>query len=96
MTCLTSSVLPYLALRVEMYVRSAGGLRGPGAAVGLDHLNARIPNDSLQRGHEENAFLHAPSTVSPWDGLRSVRGKRIDEATGRQVTFAQARRAIAT
>jgi len=62
----------------------------------VHHLNARIPNYNLQCAHDENEFLHGARTISLWDGLRSVRLKLIDEATGRLVTFAQARRGIAT
>jgi omega-6 fatty acid desaturase (delta-12 desaturase) len=61
----------------------------------VHHLNARIPNYNLQRAHDENEFLHQAPTISLWDGLRTVRLKLIDDATGRLLTFAQARRAVA-
>jgi omega-6 fatty acid desaturase (delta-12 desaturase) len=61
----------------------------------VHHLNARIPNYNLQRAHDENQFLHQAPTISLWDGLRTVRLKLIDDATGRLLTFAQARRAVA-
>jgi acyl-lipid omega-6 desaturase (Delta-12 desaturase) len=61
----------------------------------VHHLNARIPNYNLQRAHDENEFLHQAPTISLWEGLRTVRLKLIDDATGQLLTFAQARRAAA-
>jgi omega-6 fatty acid desaturase (delta-12 desaturase) len=59
----------------------------------IHHLLARIPNYHLQRAHDENQFLHRATTISLWQGLRSVRLKLYDEDSRRMVTFAQARRA---
>jgi omega-6 fatty acid desaturase (delta-12 desaturase) len=57
----------------------------------VHHLNARIPNYSLQRVHEDCPFLHEAPTLSLWDGLRATRFKLFDEEAGRLVTFAEAR-----
>jgi omega-6 fatty acid desaturase (delta-12 desaturase) len=62
----------------------------------VHHLNARIPNYNLPRAHHENPIFHDVPTLSLWDGLRAVRLKLWDEDRKRLVTFAQARRAIAT
>ena len=54
-------------------------------------LNARIPNYTLQRAHDENPVLHSVPVLSLSDGLRAVRLKLWDERQGKLVTFAQAR-----
>jgi omega-6 fatty acid desaturase (delta-12 desaturase) len=57
----------------------------------IHHLNARIPNYNLQRAHEQLEALYDVPTLGLWDGIRAVRLKLWDEASGRLVTFAQAR-----
>ncbi|MCL2770682.1 MAG: fatty acid desaturase, partial [Solirubrobacterales bacterium] len=61
----------------------------------VHHLNAGIPNYNLRRAHEQNAVFHDVPTLTLWDGIRAVGLKLWDEDSGRLVTFAQARRAVA-
>jgi omega-6 fatty acid desaturase (delta-12 desaturase) len=56
----------------------------------IHHLQPRIPNYNLQRAHDENEFLHAAPVLTLWCGLKTVRLKLYDEASGRLVTFRQA------
>jgi omega-6 fatty acid desaturase (delta-12 desaturase) len=82
------------ALRGSSYLRLPGVLQFFTGNIGLHHvhhLNARIPNYSLQRAHDENPVFHDVPTLSLWDALRTVRLKLWDEGQGRLVTFAQAR-----
>jgi omega-6 fatty acid desaturase (delta-12 desaturase) len=68
------------------------------ASIGLHHihhLNAKIPNYNLQRAHDSNPIFSEVPTMSMVDGLRATRFKLWDERSGKLVTFAQARRAIA-
>ena len=62
----------------------------------VHHLSARIPNYNLQRAHDANPIFHEVPTLSLWDGIRTVRLKLWDEDRGRLVTWAQARRAVAS
>ena len=62
----------------------------------VHHLNARIPNYNLQAAHDANPVFQSVPTLSLWDGLRAVRLKLWDQESGKMVTFAQARAAIAT
>jgi acyl-lipid omega-6 desaturase (Delta-12 desaturase) len=57
----------------------------------VHHLNARIPNYTLQQAHDENALLHQVPTLSLGAALRTVRLKLWDEDRGKLVTFAEAR-----
>jgi omega-6 fatty acid desaturase (delta-12 desaturase) len=82
------------ALRGSSYLRLPKLLQFFTGNIGLHHvhhLNARIPNYSLQRAHDENPIFKQVPTLSLWDGLRSVRLKLWDEERGKLVTFAQAR-----
>ncbi len=55
----------------------------------VHHLSARIPNYNLQRAHDENPIFHAVPVLSVRDGLRSIRLKVIDPASGRLLTWSQ-------
>ena len=82
------------ALRGSSYLKLPQPLQFFTGNIGLHHvhhLNARIPNYNLQRAHDQNPVFHSVPTLSLWDGLRAVRLKLWDEATGRLLTFAQAR-----
>ena len=61
----------------------------------MHHLSARIPNYNLQRAHDQNPIFHDVPTLSLWDGMRAVRFKLWDAASGRLVTFAEARASVA-
>jgi omega-6 fatty acid desaturase (delta-12 desaturase) len=81
------------ALRGSSYLKLPQPLQFFTGSIGLHHvhhLNARIPNYSLQRAHDELAFFGDIPVVSLWDGVRAVRLKLWDEQQGRLVTFAQA------
>jgi omega-6 fatty acid desaturase (delta-12 desaturase) len=87
------------ALRGSSYLRLPKVLHFFTGNIGfhhVHHLNACIPNYNLQRAHRENPMFHHVPTLSMWDGLRAVRLKLWDEDRQRLVTFAQARKAIAT
>jgi acyl-lipid omega-6 desaturase (Delta-12 desaturase) len=58
----------------------------------VHHLNPRIPNYNLQRAHDENPFMHKVATISPWQSMRMMNLKLIDEHSGRMVSFAKARK----
>jgi omega-6 fatty acid desaturase (delta-12 desaturase) len=82
------------ALRGSSYLKLPRVLQFFTGNIGLHHvhhLSTRIPNYNLQRAHEEIEVFHSVPTLSLWDGLRAVRLKLWDEATGRLVTFAEAR-----
>lgn len=57
----------------------------------VHHLSAKIPNYHLQRAHDENPIFHAVPVLSVRDGLRSIRLKVIDPASGRLLTWRQVR-----
>jgi omega-6 fatty acid desaturase (delta-12 desaturase) len=84
------------ALRGSSYLKLPRVLQFFTGNIGLHHvhhLSTRIPNYNLQRAHAELDVFHDVPTLSLWDGLRAVRLKLWDEATGRLVTFAEARSA---
>jgi omega-6 fatty acid desaturase (delta-12 desaturase) len=62
----------------------------------VHHLNAHIPNYNLRQAHEQNPVFHGVPTLTLWDGIRAVTLKLWDEDSRRLVTFAQARRAVAS
>ena len=87
------------ALRGSSYLRLPKVLQFFTGSIGLHHvhhLNARIPNYNLQAAHDSSPIFSTVPTLSVWDGFRSVRLKLWDERAGRMVTFAQARRNLAT
>jgi omega-6 fatty acid desaturase (delta-12 desaturase) len=57
----------------------------------IHHLSARIPNYNLQRAHDENPIFHDVPTLSLTEGLRAVKLKLYDQASGQMVSFARAR-----
>ena len=57
----------------------------------IHHLNARIPNYNLQRAHRESPIFRQVPTLTLRDGLRAVNLKLWDQASGKLVTFAEAR-----
>jgi omega-6 fatty acid desaturase (delta-12 desaturase) len=61
----------------------------------VHHLSARIPNYNLQRAHEEIDLFRNVPVLTLSDGLRATRLKLWCEKTGRLVTFAEARAAVA-
>jgi omega-6 fatty acid desaturase (delta-12 desaturase) len=82
------------ALRGSSYLKLPKVLQFFTGNIGLHHvhhLNARIPNYNLQRAHDENEIFHDVPVLSLWDGLRSTRLKLIDPASGRLLTWRQAR-----
>jgi acyl-lipid omega-6 desaturase (Delta-12 desaturase) len=86
------------ALRGSSYLKLPKVLQFFTGNIGLHHvhhLNARVPNYSLQRAHDENPVFHDVPTLTLWDGLRAVRLKLWDEEGGRLVSFADARAARA-
>ncbi len=82
-------------LRGSSYLRLPKVLQFFTGNIGLHHvhhLNARIPNYNLERAHRENPVFHQVPTLSARDGLRALNLKLWDQASGKLVTFAQARR----
>jgi omega-6 fatty acid desaturase (delta-12 desaturase) len=61
----------------------------------VHHLSAKIPNYNLQRAHDENPIFHEVPILTVGDGVRSLRLKLIDPASGRLLTWRQARQATA-
>jgi omega-6 fatty acid desaturase (delta-12 desaturase) len=55
----------------------------------VHHLSAKIPNYHLQRAHDENPIFHDVPVLGVRDGLRSIRLKVIDPASGRLLTWGQ-------
>jgi omega-6 fatty acid desaturase (delta-12 desaturase) len=55
----------------------------------VHHLSAKIPNYHLQRAHDENPIFHDVPVLSVGDGLRAIRLKVIDPASGRLLTWRQ-------
>jgi omega-6 fatty acid desaturase (delta-12 desaturase) len=80
------------ALRGSSYLKLPKLLQFFSGNIGLHHvhhLSAKIPNYNLQRAHDENAIFHDVPVLSIRDGLRSVRLKLIDPASGRLLTWSQ-------
>jgi omega-6 fatty acid desaturase (delta-12 desaturase) len=87
------------ALKGSSYLKLPKVLQFFTGNIGLHHVHhlcPKIPNYNLQRAHDANPFLHEAPTISLRDGLRTLRLKLIDEQGGKLVTFAQARRRLAT
>jgi omega-6 fatty acid desaturase (delta-12 desaturase) len=59
----------------------------------VHHLSAKIPNYHLQRAHDENPIFHDVPVLGIRDGLRSIRLKVIDPASGRLLTWRQVKAA---
>ena len=86
------------ALRGSTYLKLPKVLQFFTASIGLHHvhhLNPRVPNYNLQAAHESHPVFADVPTITLWEGLRASRFKLWDEGTGKLVTFAQARQALA-
>ncbi len=85
------------ALRGSTFLRLPWLLRFFTADIGLHHvhhLNPHVPNYNLRRAHESHPVFATVPVIAVRDGMRATRLKLWDEAAGRLVTFAQARRSI--
>jgi acyl-lipid omega-6 desaturase (Delta-12 desaturase) len=85
------------ALRGSSYLKLPRILQFFTGNIGLHHvhhLNPRVPNYNLQRAHDENEIFHDVPVLTFWDGIRATRLKVIDEASGRLLTWREARAAI--
>ena len=83
------------ALRGSSYLKLPKLLQFFSGNIGLHHvhhLSAKVPNYNLQRAHDENEVFADVPVLTLRDGLRCPRLKLIDPASGRLVTFAEARR----
>jgi omega-6 fatty acid desaturase (delta-12 desaturase) len=84
------------ALRGSSYLKLPKVLQFFTGNIGLHHvhhLSAKIPNYNLQRAHDENPIFHDVPMLSVADGLRAIRLKVIDPASGRLLTWRQVRAA---
>jgi omega-6 fatty acid desaturase (delta-12 desaturase) len=82
------------ALRGSSYLKLPKLLQFFSGNIGLHHvhhLSAKVPNYNLQRAHDENEVFACVPVLTLRDGLRCPRLKLIDPASGRLVTFAEAR-----
>ena len=82
------------ALRGSSYLKLPKVLQFFTGNIGLHHvhhLNARVPNYRLQRAHDENPIFHDVPVLTFWDGIRATRLKVIDDASGRLLTWREAR-----
>ena len=82
------------ALQGSSYLKLPKLLQFFSGNIGLHHvhhLSAKIPNYNLQRAHDENPIFHEVPVLSVRDGLRSIRLKVIDPASGRLLTWGQVR-----
>jgi omega-6 fatty acid desaturase (delta-12 desaturase) len=80
------------ALQGSSYLKLPKLLQFFSGNIGLHHvhhLSAKIPNYNLQRAHDENPIFHDVPVLSVRDGLRSIRLKVIDPASGRLLTWSQ-------
>jgi omega-6 fatty acid desaturase (delta-12 desaturase) len=87
------------ALQGSTYLKLPKLLGFFSANIGLHHvhhLNARVPNYNLQRAHDSHPIFADVPTISMWDGIRAIRFKLWDEQSSKMLTFAQARRAVAS
>ena len=82
------------ALRGSSYLRLPKVLQFFTGNIGLHHvhhLSAKIPNYNLQRAHDEIEIFQGVPVLTIRDGLRSIRLKLIDPASGRLLTWAEVR-----
>jgi omega-6 fatty acid desaturase (delta-12 desaturase) len=83
------------ALRGSSYLKLPAVLQFFTGNIGLHHvhhLSTRIPNYRLGRAHRDNPIFDCVPVLTLWDGVKAVRLKLWDEASGRLVTFKHARR----
>jgi omega-6 fatty acid desaturase (delta-12 desaturase) len=55
----------------------------------VHHLSAKVPNYNLQRAHDEMPIFQDVPVLSVREGLRAVRLKVIDPASGRLLTWTE-------
>jgi acyl-lipid omega-6 desaturase (Delta-12 desaturase) len=82
------------ALRGSSYLRLPQPFQFFTGNIGLHHvhhLSVKVPNYNLQRAHDENEIFHSVPVLGFWGGVQSIRLKLIDPASGRLVTFREAR-----
>jgi acyl-lipid omega-6 desaturase (Delta-12 desaturase) len=82
------------ALRGSSYLKLPKLLQFFTGNIGLHHvhhLSAKVPNYNLQRAHDQNPIFRDVPVLSVRDGLRAVRLKLIDPASGRLLTWSQVR-----
>ncbi|HEX3324494.1 MAG TPA: fatty acid desaturase [Solirubrobacterales bacterium] len=82
------------ALRGSSYLKLPKLLQFFTGNIGLHHvhhLSAKVPNYNLQRAHDQNPIFRDVPVLSVRDGLRAVRLKLIDPASGRLLTWTEAK-----
>jgi omega-6 fatty acid desaturase (delta-12 desaturase) len=82
------------ALKGSSYLKLPKWLQFFSGNIGLHHvhhLSAKIPNYNLQRAHDELELFQEVPVLGFFDGVRAVRLKLIDPASGRLLTWRQAR-----
>jgi omega-6 fatty acid desaturase (delta-12 desaturase) len=57
----------------------------------VHHLSTQIPNYELQRAHDENEIFHDVPILGFVDGLKALRLKVFDPATGRLLGWSEVR-----
>ncbi|HET8567239.1 MAG TPA: fatty acid desaturase [Solirubrobacterales bacterium] len=57
----------------------------------VHHLSAKIPNYNLQRAHDENPIFDRVPVLTAADGMRALRLKVIDPASGKLLTWSEVR-----
>jgi len=82
------------ALKGSSYLKLPKVLQFFSGNIGLHHvhhLSAKVPNYNLQRAHDESPIFADVPVLTLGDGVRSLRLKLIDPASGRLLTFREAR-----
>jgi acyl-lipid omega-6 desaturase (Delta-12 desaturase) len=82
------------ALQGSSYLRLPKVMQFFTGNIGLHHvhhLSAKIPNYNLQRAHDEIDIFQEVPVLTIRDGLRSIRLKLIDPASGRLLTWGEVR-----
>jgi omega-6 fatty acid desaturase (delta-12 desaturase) len=82
------------ALQGSSYLRLPKVMQFFTGNIGLHHvhhLSAKIPNYNLQRAHDEIEIFQEVPILTIRDGLRSIRLKLIDPASGRLLTWGEVR-----
>ena len=82
------------ALQGSSYLRLPKVMQFFTGNIGLHHvhhLSAKIPNYNLQRAHDEIEIFQEVPVLTVRDGLRSIRLKLIDPASGRLLTWGEVR-----
>lgn len=82
------------ALRGSSYLKLPRVLQFFTANIGLHHvhhLSPKIPNYNLQHAHDENPIFHDVPVLSAADGMRALRLKVFDPASGKLLTWSEVR-----